>query len=51
MKKKAVSILCMVAMSIGSLGTEVVCAAESDYALAKAPEDYNNLLAGTRYLF
>ena len=30
MKKKAVSILCMVAMSIGSLGTEVVCAAESD---------------------
>ena len=35
MKKKAVSILCMVAMSIGSLGTEVVCAAESDYALAK----------------
>lgn len=40
MKKKAVSILCMVAMSIGSLGTEVVCAAESDYALAKAPEDY-----------
>ena len=30
----------MVAMSIGSLGTEVVCAAESDYALAKAPEDY-----------
>lgn len=40
MKKKAVSILCMVAMSIGSLGTEVVCAAESDYVLAKDPEDY-----------
>ena len=40
MKKKAVSILCMVAMSIGSLGTEVVCAAESDFVLAKDPEDY-----------
>ena len=35
MKKKKQLVFFMVAMSIGSLGTEVVCAAESDFVLAK----------------